>query len=198
MSRRSVLDRPLRQNEDLGRVTFAAFSYLFCEMCSRCRTVPSPVQDITEWEERLCRLGVEVGSRLVQISAVRDPQFFKQRPIHVEAILSVISDNLWVKWFGRKSEVNKERGTDRYILVDNEPLLSKYIVMPSDYLNVDGTPKINLLSFVAGMVQGVLGSCSFPSQVTAFHDGSKEAPDRTLYCVQFEQHVVERERRNAQ
>ena len=194
-SSQHVLDRPLRPDTG-ARVSLSAFSLLFSEMCSRASTVPTRVKDVTEWEDRLAALGREVGRRATPLAAVKYPFNFKQRFNTVESYLNVIADVLWVRWFGKKGRLSKERGSDRYFITDDEPLVTKYIHVPPDYLSPEGTPTINFANFVAGMIQGALDVAPFGSKVAAFHMGQDpQFPNQTLYCIQLDSLVLERERR---
>jgi len=192
------LDRPLR-NDASAKVSLSAFAFLFSEMVSRAGTIPCPPSSVDVWESRLSEMGKDVGRRALPLAAIKEAHF-KQRPTTTTAILTTICTVLWERWFGTRVGFDREAGTDRFYIIDDEPLVTKYIRMPPDYLSSDQTPTINFANYVAGMIEGALESCSFGAKVTAVHITGGAAsghPDQTMYSVVFDTAVMERERRLA-
>lgn len=189
MAHRSVLDNPI--NKDDGRVSHSAFAFLFCEMCSRFGTTPTKVSGVEEWENRIANIGHGVGQRSIQLVMLKEQTL--QRPKNVLGILDLICNVMWIRWFGCRAELQKPADPCTFYIVDNDPYLSKYIRVTSDYTDAEGNPTINFASFVAGVVQGVLEGCSFPAKVTAHYSSEKQFPYKTFFLIEFEPHVIERE-----
>eukprot|EP00758_Cryptobia_borreli_P019799 Tbor_TRINITY_DN9112_c0_g1::TRINITY_DN9112_c0_g1_i1::g.14489::m.14489/K20280/TRAPPC5, TRS31; trafficking protein particle complex subunit 5 len=187
------LDRPLRVG-DPTEVSLSAFAFIFLEMCSRAQKEPTPVEGLHEWERRLSELGREVGRRSMPLAAAKDTDNFRHRHLTTRSILTTIALVLWKRWFGKEGRLTEEAGTDHFYIIDSEPLVTKYVRMPPDYMD-NGKPTINFTSFVAGIVQGALEAAGFGSKVTPIADDSKENPDQTYYLIQFDSAVLERERR---
>lgn len=142
-------------------------------------------------------MGKDVGRRALPLVASKDPHF-KQRPTTTTQILTLICSVLWERWFGVRVGFDREVGTDRFYIIDDEPMVTRFIRMPPDYLSSDQTPTINFANFVAGMIEGALGSCSFESRVTAVHITGGAAsghPDQTMYSIVFDDAVMNRERK---
>lgn len=194
----SVLDRPLRIDDNAApKVSFSAFAFLFSEMCSRANLVPTKVKTVLETEERLATIGVQAGIRSVQLAALRDPIGFKQRPLTMEAVLRLIAEKLWVRWFGKQADFQKDTGTPRFFITDDDPLIIRHIHPTPDYVDSanHNTWFMSYASFVAGMIRGVLQSCQFPAQVATYHQPEEATPRCTWYVVEFEEHVWDRARR---
>ncbi len=190
----SAYDRPIRA-EDNTKVSFSAFAFLFSEMCSRANVVPTKVRLASEAEERVAALGSQVGTRLLQIHALRDPINCRQRFTSVEAFLNFIAGKLWPKWFGKQAELQRETGSDRYYIIDNDLLLTRHVYPNPDYLDGDGNVTLAYTSFVGGMLQGVLECCLFPAKVVSYHQSIQGQNNRALFAVEFEPSVWQRERR---
>ena len=193
-TRGTAYDRPIRA-EDNSKVSFSAFAFLFSEMCSRANTVPTKVKLASEAEERVAALVSHVGTRLLQIIALRDPVNCRQRYTTVESFLNFISSKLWVKWFGKQAELQRETGSDRYYVIDNDLLLTRHVHPNPDYLDGDGNVTLAYTSFVGGMLQGVLESCLFPAKVVSYHQSVPGQNNRALFAVEFDPVVWSRERR---
>lgn len=190
------LDRPLRSDVN-AKVALSSFSFLFSEIVSRAGNVPTPPSSVDEWESRLATMGRDVGRRAIPLAAIKDPHF-RQRPTTTTAILTTICGVLWERWFGTKVSFEREAGTDKFYIIEDEPLVTKFIRMPPDYINKDQTPTINFANYIAGVIEGALESCSFGSKVTAMHIfgcAATENPDQTIYSIVFDTAVMERERR---
>lgn len=91
------------------------------------------------------------------------------------------------------------------MIIDNEPLVNRYISVPRDM------SQLNCAAFVAGIIEGVCDGSAFPARVTAHSVGKQQAtpaadgggedggegkemwPGRTVFLVKFAPEVLERE-----
>ena len=63
------------------------------------------------------------------------------------------------------------------MISDNEPIISKFISIPKEIKS------LNCGAFVAGIVEAVLDSMSFPATVTAHSTGTDKFPTRMTILV---------------
>lgn len=198
-----ALDRPIRSDDFTGsasvpRVSFSAFAYLFSEICSRANQVPTKVKSVVETEERLAALGLQVGIRSIPLAALREPGgAFRQRPLTMEAALKLVTEKLWVRWFGRAAELQKDTATTRYFITDDDPLVVRHVHPTPDYIDSsNGAWYMTYASFVSGMIKGVLDTCLFPAQVNSYHQPEMPLHPRLhWFVIEFEPHVWDRARR---
>lgn len=177
-------------------VSLSAFSFLFSELCTRAYTCPTKVKNVEEVEARLTSLGVHVGTRLVMLSSLRDPVELQRRPLTIDAVLKLLQDKLWSRWFGKAAnDIQRESNSDRFFLYDSDPLVLKYVNPSPDYVDGEGRWNVNYASFVGGIVQGALGSMGFEAEVLTYHQPVPERPHQTLFVIGFTKHVWDRERR---
>lgn len=165
-------------------------------MCTRANLVPTKVKSVVETEERLATIGFQVGCRSVQLASLKDPSSFRQRPLTIEGVLKLITDRLWVRWFGRPASMQKDQTNDRYYITDDEPLVVKHVHPTPDYVDSStGSWFMTYASFVGGMIRGVLDTSQFYAQVSTYHQPEAEKPKATWFVVEFDAQVWERMRR---
>lgn len=120
------------------------------------------------------------------------------RPLTIIQLLHFIKLNLWQHLFGRAADGLEKSSDaskpDEYMIIDNEPLVNKYISVPK---NMD---QLNCAAYVAGIVEGVCDGSGFPARVTAHtvrqpgeEEGREMWPGRTVFLVKFSPEVMERE-----
>jgi len=195
MTRRPcTLDRPIRQ-EDNSKVSLSAFAFLFAEMCLRAQTSPTKTREVMEIESRLAAIGTGVGSRTLQLAAIRDPVTYRQRQLKVEEMLSFLSQRVWARWFGVAASLRRSPGTESYLIVDENLLVTRHIHPHRDTVEQveDGSQICTLgySSFVAGMIKGAMESCGFGCKVETGH----YLPNKAVFQVTFNEQVWQRERR---
>lgn len=183
------------RREDMT-VSLSAFSFLFSELCTRSYTYPTKVHNVEEVEARLTKLGVHVGMRLTMLSSLRDPTETQRRPITVDAVLKLLQDKLWSRWFGKPAnEIQREANSDRFFLFDSDPLVLRYVHPSPDYVDSEGRWNVNYASFVGGIVQGALLAMGFEAEVVTYHQPEPEKPHQSLFVIGFAKNVWERERK---
>ena len=74
------------------------------------------------------------------------------------------------------------------MISDNEPIISKFISIPKEIKS------LNCGAFVAGIVEAVLDSLSFPATVSAHSTGTDLYPTRMTILVKLSEPVMEREK----
>jgi hypothetical protein len=181
----SALDRNVR--DDGGRVSVASYVYLFNEMAALSRTTPSDAADNSQWESRLAELGASVGVRTLGIAALNDPHV-KHRDLSTDDIVKFVATVMWRRWFDRPASRYASAEGGIHFVNDDEPAFLP--LRPPESENSD----FHYGSFVAGMVQGVLGACGFPATVSALYINPSPSA-ATQFLVQWDASVLERERR---
>ncbi|KAK4537457.1 hypothetical protein CDCA_CDCA12G3482 [Cyanidium caldarium] len=165
----------------------SAFALLFAECIAYAQ---NRVLSVAELEYKLQQLGVDVGRRLLALVCLRERQV--RRETRLLPVLRFITSTVW-RYLFRKVADSLERVKDKnneYMIVENDPLFTKYISVPSDLGD------LNCNAFLAGMVMGMLCSSGFACVVQAHHvprtDGAAYPP-RTVLSIQFDPAVVQRE-----
>jgi len=206
MSRRTITSsgnkapdrRPLGtliSSED-SSVSLSAFSFLFSEMCTRAYTHPTKAQNVEEVEARLTALGAHAGTRLTMLSSQRDATDMQRRPLTVDAVLKLLQDKMWSRWFGKPAgEIQQESGSDRYFLFDSDPVVLRYVNPSPDYVDSEGRWSVNYASFMGGIVQGGLQAMGFEAEVVTYHQPEDNKPHQSVFVIGFARHVWDRERR---
>lgn len=177
-------------------VALSSFSFLFAELCTQAFTFPTKVKSVEEVEARLTALGKHVGMRMTMLSSLRDANTVQRRPLTVEAVLKLLQDKLWSRWFGKPAnDVQQESNSDRYFLIDSEPLVLRHVHPSPDYVDGEGHWTVNYASFMGGMVQGALLSMGFEAEVVTYHQPEEKKPTQTIFVIGFSKQVWERERK---
>jgi hypothetical protein len=190
-----ALDRSIK-SDDQVKVSVSAFSLLFLEVCNRSRERPTQVKSTSEWEDRLAAIGANVGRRAMELQHFRDGQTKRvDRCLDIISILTYISRVLWKRWFGKESDGLERVGSDNYYIVDCDPLCVRYIGMIKEYIGEDGQPTLSLAAFHGGMIRGALVAADLPAKVTTYSTPTAEQPNLAKYYIEFEPHVLDRERR---
>ncbi|CAJ1012256.1 putative Transport protein particle (TRAPP) component [Leishmania naiffi] len=178
------------------QVSLSAFSFFFSELCVRAYTFPTKVKNVEEVEARLTSLGAHVGTRLIMLSSVRDPVDLQRRPLTIDAVLKLLQEKLWARWFGRAaSEIQRESNSDRFFLFDSDPVVLRHVHPSPDYIDSEGRWNVNYAGFMGGIIQGALQSMGFEAEVQTYHQPEPGKPHQSLFVIAFAKHVWERERK---
>lgn len=181
---------------DPGTVSLSAFSFFFSELCMRAFSYPAKVRSVEEVEARLTALGTRVGMRLTMLSSLRDPVELQRRPLTVDAVLKLLQEKLWPRWFGKPAnDIQRESNSDRYFLYDSDPLVLRYVYPSPDYMDAEGRWNVSHASFMGGIVQGALQCMGFEAEVVTYHQPEPGKPHQSLFVIGFAKHVWDRERR---
>lgn len=108
----------------------------------------------------------------------------RPRDLKILDILQFVHGTMWTYLFGRVSDdlVKSSERDNEYMIVDNLPMLTQFIPAgrSCDY-------------FTCGIIQGFLDSAEFPCHVSAHSMPQGEFDQRTVYLIQFDRHVLERD-----
>lgn len=176
-ARTSILDKPLSRGK--GEVSLSCFALLFSEVVqysqSRVYTVPElqnrwriVLQSTKKRKKfdldgnfhfRLHELGMDVGSRLIDLYFVREQN--SKRETKLINMLLFVKTTLWKCLFGKEAEKLEHANDDdrTYYIIEKEPLVNKFISVPKD------KGSLNCATFTAGLVEAVLTNCGFVSSI---------------------------------
>lgn len=180
----SIYDRNI--NKKVPEISMSALSFLFCEIVSWAMRKSKGVQEL---EERLNILGYQIGQRFLELIKIREGIKYSKREVRILEMLQFIHGQLWKAIFGRTAnDLEKSRDvSDEYMIIDDHPLMSKYINIPKEYGN------LNCSAFTAGIIEGALDSAFFHATVTAHSAPKEDLPCRTVFLIKFEDLVFTRE-----
>ncbi|VEU19911.1 DEKNAAC100732 [Brettanomyces naardenensis] len=114
-----------------------------------------------------------------------------RRETKILDILRFIGSSIWISLFDKSTD-NLEKSSEnenQYMIIDNDPKLSKFISVPKEYEN------LNCESFVAGIIEGILDISYFRCEVSAHTVPIEGSPNRTVYLINFDESVIKRELR---
>ncbi|EPY33442.1 transport protein particle (TRAPP) subunit [Strigomonas culicis] len=132
----------------------------------------------------------------MMLSSVRDTADLNRRPLTVEAALKLLQDKLWLRWFGKAAnDLQRESNSDRFFLIDSDPLVLKSVYSSPDYVDSEGRWTVNYGSYMGGIIQGALQSMDFEAEVLSYHQPEPDKPHQSLFVISFSKHVWDRERR---
>lgn len=185
MSNNSIYDKNIN-NKKISEINLSSLSYLFCEIVNWTHKNSKGIQDL---EKRLNGLGYQIGQRFLELIKLREGLKYSKREIKIIEILQFIHGSFWKSLFGKTAnELEKSQDiNDEYMIIDNTPLISKFISIPKDYGN------LNCSAFVAGIIEGALDSSGFHANVTAHLVPIDGHPLRTVFLMKFDQSLIIRE-----
>ncbi len=164
-----TLDRNLLKTKQ-ETVSLSSFCYLYSEMLQYAHKNSA---GISELETKLSEYGYRVGIRLYELHCWRER--ISKRESKLINMLTFICSNVWKIIFSKPADA-LEKGTDspdEFFIIDNEPLLTKYISVPREFSS------LNPGAFIAGMLEAILDTSQFPCQVTAHSTSNDNWPIRT-------------------
>jgi trafficking protein particle complex subunit 5 len=148
---------------------------------------------------RLSEQGHPLGLKLLDLllyrstpagSASSSSSAQASRPLRVLPLLTLLTTRLYPLLFSRPADSLEQSTTNpgEYMIIDNTPLTNQFISVPKDM------SQLSCAAFVAGIIEGVCDGAGFESRVSAHNHGTEVWPNRTVFLVKFEPHVLERER----
>ncbi|GEQ67499.1 hypothetical protein JCM33374_g1164 [Metschnikowia sp. JCM 33374] len=184
-SQSSIYDRNINTKK-ISEISLSTLGFLFCEVVSWAHSKSKGVSDL---EGRLNGLGYQIGQRYLELVKSREGIKYGKREIRIIEILQFIHGPFWKAVFGKTAnELEKSQDVhDEYMIIDNMPLVSKFISIPKEYGD------LNCSAFVAGIIEGALDSSGFHANVVAHSAPSAEAPLRTVFLVKFDDSLFTRE-----
>lgn len=192
----NIVDRPIpKTRAEVPTVSFSAYAYLFSELISYAM---DRAASITELEERLDKVGYEVGTRVLELLSYREKQV-KRKP-EVLDVLKFIHSTAWPSLFGKAANDLQQANAadDEYMISDHDLMVGRYISIPRSYATfVPG-------SIVAGIVRGMLAASGFPARVSAHSvelpsggsrgaGGGAGAKASTTILIKFDASVMQRQ-----
>lgn len=183
-SDKSILDRNL--NKKVNEINLSSLSFLFCEIVSFNHRMSKGVQDL---ENRLNGLGYQIGQKCLELLKFREGIKYNKREIKIVEMLQFLHSTMWKTMFGKiANELEKSQDvSNEYMIIDNLPLVSKFINVPKEYGN------LNCSAFIAGMIEGALDSSGFYAGVTAHSVPKDNNPLRTVFLIKFDELVILKE-----
>lgn len=178
-------------NKKVFEINLSSLSFLFCEIVSWSHKHSKGIQDL---ENRLNGLGYQIGQKFLELVKIREGLKYSKREIRIVELLQFIHSSFWRAVFGKiANELEKSQDVNNeYMIIDNCPLVSKFINVPKDYGN------LNCSAFVAGIIEGALDSSGFFANVTAHSMPQEGYPSRTVFLIKFDDLVIMREDSKAQ
>uniref|UniRef100_A0A383WCE3 Trafficking protein particle complex subunit n=1 Tax=Tetradesmus obliquus TaxID=3088 RepID=A0A383WCE3_TETOB len=182
----NIIDRPIARNKlDIPTVSLSAFAYLFSELISYAM---DRAASITELEDRLDRVGYDVGCRMLELLSYREKA--TRRKPEILDMLKHIHSAAWPYMFGKTADDLQQANAadDEYMISDNDLLLGRFISIPKSYSSfVPG-------SLVAGIVRGMLDSAGFPARVSAhFVEQPSSSKPTTTILIKLNASVMQRQ-----
>ncbi|PNH10708.1 Trafficking protein particle complex subunit 5 [Tetrabaena socialis] len=165
-------------------VSLSAFAYLFSEYI---QYLVDRANSIGELEERLDKVGYDVGVRVLELLSYREKVL--RRKTDVLDVLRLIHGPAWQYLFGKTADDLQQAAHDaeEYYIRDYDLLVCRYISIPRSY------EAFNPGALVAGLMRGMLDSAGFPAKVSAVLERYKERPRPvTTFIVRMEPAVRER------
>ncbi|EWG92104.1 Trs31p [Saccharomyces cerevisiae P301] len=109
----------------------------------------------------------------------------RRRDLKILDILQFIHGTLWSYLFNHVSDdlVKSSERDNEYMIVDNFPTLTQFI--PGENVSCE--------YFVCGIIKGFLFNAGFPCGVTAHRMPQGGHSQRTVYLIQFDRQVLDRE-----
>ncbi|KAG7832488.1 hypothetical protein KL943_004825 [Ogataea angusta] len=137
--RSSIYDRNLhRARHD---ISVSSLSFLFVEMVSMNL---NQAKSLIELERKLNNLGYSIGTKVLELASLREnfnnnltssgKSNVSKREIKVLDILHFITSVIWPSLFEKPAD-NLEKSSEsncQYMIIDNAPVLMKYISVPKD------------------------------------------------------------------
>uniref|UniRef100_A0A7S2VWM7 Trafficking protein particle complex subunit n=1 Tax=Triparma pacifica TaxID=91992 RepID=A0A7S2VWM7_9STRA len=173
------LDRPLGRGK--SEVSLSAFCFLFSELVQYHQ---SRVESIAELESNLNDQGYDVGLRVLELVSFRENGKTPKRETRVLGILQFLATTLWKSLFGKSADSLEKSvdGDNEYMIHEKDPCTNVFVSVPRDMGSV------NVASYIAGIIRGVLEGASFPCEVTAHY-----VDEKTVFLVKFKKEVMQRE-----
>jgi len=197
-NRKTIYDRNLNRsrNAELSR---ASFAYLFMEMVIYAQ---KRVKGIQDFEKRLNEQGYPLGLKLLDLllyratpagsssSSSSASSTGAQRPLRLLPLLTLLTTKLYPLLFSRPADSLEQSTTTpgEYMIIDNTPLTNHYISVPKEM------SQLSVAAYIAGIIEGVCDGAGFECKASAHNTGTDVWPNRTVFLIKFEDHVLEREK----
>jgi hypothetical protein len=181
----SIYDKNITSKK-VTEINLSSLSFLFCEIVNWSLKSSKGIQDL---ENRLNGLGYQIGQRYLELVKLREGFKNSKREIKIVEMLQFIHGPFWNTIFGKSAnELEKSQDVlNEYMIIDNVPLIAKFISIPKDYGN------LNCSAFIAGIIEGALDLAGFNVKVTAHSVPIEGSPLRTVFLIKFDELILLRE-----
>lgn len=187
----NILDRPLPKNRlEIPTVSLSAYAFLTSEIIQYTMDNASSTSDL---DERLDRIGYEVGVRYLELSSYRE-KVLRRKPEILDA-LRFIHSTAWPLMFGKTADDLQQAAAadDEYMISDNDLHTNRFVSVPKSY------GSFNPGALVAGMIRGMLDAAGFAARVSAHFVEQRDKPKpTTTFLIKFNASVMQREAINKQ
>ncbi|KAG1678957.1 hypothetical protein FOA52_013020 [Chlamydomonas sp. UWO 241] len=184
----NILDRPLpKTRQEVPTVSLSAFAFLTSEILQYTMDNASSTSDL---DERLDRIGFEVGTRQLELLSWRADRQPRRRPEVLDA-LRFVHSVAWPHLFSKTADDLQQAAAadDEYMISDSNLPTIRFVSVPKSY------GAFNPGALVAGIVRGLLDAAGFPARVSAHfveqRDGRGKAT--TTFLIKFDASVMARE-----
>ncbi|GAX80659.1 hypothetical protein CEUSTIGMA_g8094.t1 [Chlamydomonas eustigma] len=182
----NIVDRPLSKNKlELSTVSVSAFAFLTSEII---QYTMDNASNTTDLDERLDRIGYEVGVRNMELLSFRE-KVPRRKPEVLDA-LRFIHSTAWPHMFGKTADDLQQAAAadDEYMISDHDLPTNRYVSVPKSY------GSFNPGGLVAGIIRGMLGTAGFPARVSAHFVESRDRPKpTTTFLIKLDTLVMQRE-----
>ncbi|TID30430.1 hypothetical protein CANINC_000941 [Pichia inconspicua] len=179
-------------------INLSSLSYLFMQIVQyNLKTTRS----LLKLERNLNNLGYSIGIKYLELTALRKnfannisssgKSNVAKRNTRLLEVLQYITQSIWLGLFERPAD-SLEKSAEKesqYMIIDNDPMMTKYISMPKDF------ESLNCEAFTAGIIEGILDVCYFRCEVSAHNAPQQNFPNRTVFLIKFDDAVISRDAR---
>lgn len=202
-NRKTIYDRNLNRsrNAELNRSSFA---FLFMEMVTYAQKKVTGIQD---FEKKLNEQGYPLGLKLLDLLLYRaspagsgtgtsagglggSSTTQAARPVRLLPLLTLLTTKLYPLLFSRPADSLEQSTTNpaEYMIIDNTPLTNHFITVPKE-MN-----QLSVAAYIAGIIEGACDGAGFQCKASAHNTGTDVWPNRTVFLIKFEDHILEREK----
>jgi hypothetical protein len=190
---KSIFDRQLAL-KPRSEVSLSAFAFMFSEMV---QYVQDRSQSVDDMQRGLERQGRRVGHKVLELQCWRERQGKGdgKRYNRLIELLTFISSTVWKSLFGKAAD-SLEKGSQS----ENEYMIIEELPVTNTFVSDGSCPgNLNVASYIAGILAGILESAAFPATVTAVASGGSEegGKESTVFLINFSDEVMKREARLA-
>jgi hypothetical protein len=164
------------------------------------------VKGIQDFEKRLNEQGYPLGLKLLDLLLYRASPagsssssgtgssssgvVGSNRPLRLLPLLTLLTTKLYPLLFSRPADSLEQSTTNpgEYMIIDNTPLTNQYISVPKE-MN-----QLSVAAYIAGIIEGVCDGAGFQCKASAHNTATDVWPNRTVFLIKFEDHVLEREK----
>lgn len=139
-----------------------------------------------DFEEQLSSFGYPIGEKILEITFLRDKGH--KRELKIVNMLQFVHNNLWKHLFNKNADGIQKSTEDKYEyrIIENTPIVNRFISQRSN--------SSNIVSFIAGIIEGFLNSAGFKCKVTSyFLDSNDGNTGKTFYIIKFDKDVIDKD-----